>query len=519
MYARLTIPTRCLLALALAITSALPSLAQYGGADPNAPWRAQAEVMIDQNRKADLTIRLFDQSGGAVQGAQVHVLQTEQAYQFGSAVAVEQILGTTGNDAIYRQKFEELFNTATIENSLKWVPLTGAWGPNFSLDRAIQTLDYLNARGIRNRGHTLVWPGWSNLPSYLQGLAGNPTALRQEIYDHIDEIAGAVDGKVVEWDVVNEPRTNNDLMGVFGDSILTDIFNRTEAATSGPMFINEFNIITQDGNFFTRLQYLNTINYLLSNGANLGGIGMQGHFNANSLTSMENVWSILDQFGATGLPITITEYDLNTTNETLKADYLRDFLTAVFAHPDTNGFIMWGFWEGRHWRPDAAMFNLDWSETPSVQVWRDLVLNAFMTDETLTSDDVGETHLRAFHGDYTIEVTVDGQTYYDTVTLTPDGEILDITLPITGSLVGDLDDDGFVGIGDLNIILGNWNANVAAGELSAGDPSGNGFVGIEDLNTVLGNWNAGNPPAQAAPEPGSLALLGGAGVAMFRRQR
>jgi hypothetical protein len=61
-------------------------------------------------------------------------------------------------------------------------------------------------------------------------------------------------------------------------------------------------------------------------------------------------------------------------------------------------------------------------------------------------------------------------------------------------LDGDLDDDGFVGIGDLNVVLGNWNQNVTAGDLSAGDPSGDGFVGIEDLNVVLGNWNAGTPP-------------------------
>ncbi|MEZ6190592.1 MAG: pre-peptidase C-terminal domain-containing protein [Phycisphaerales bacterium] len=63
-------------------------------------------------------------------------------------------------------------------------------------------------------------------------------------------------------------------------------------------------------------------------------------------------------------------------------------------------------------------------------------------------------------------------------------------------LPGDLDHDGFVGIEDLNTVLGNWNQNVASGNLAQGDASGDGFVGIEDLNTVLGNWNATlEPPA------------------------
>jgi hypothetical protein len=85
-------------------------------------------------------------------------------------------------------------------------------------------------------------------------------------------------------------------------------------------------------------------------------------------------------------------------------------------------------------------------------------------------------------------------------------------------VTGDLDSDGFVGIVDLNIVLGNWNQPVFPGDPLAGDPSGDGFVGIEDLNTVLGNWNAGTPPPggglATVPEPSAavtalvLVMLG-----------
>lgn len=88
------------------------------------------------------------------------------------------------------------------------------------------------------------------------------------------------------------------------------------------------------------------------------------------------------------------------------------------------------------------------------------------------------------------------------------------------ALQGDLDGDGFVGITDLNIVLSNWNQNVAAGDPLVGDPSGDGFVGIEDLNQVLGNWNAGTPPqaANAVPEPATLGLLTLGATAMIRRR-
>lgn len=96
----------------------------------------------------------------------------------------------------------------------------------------------------------------------------------------------------------------------------------------------------------------------------------------------------------------------------------------------------------------------------------------------------------------------------------------DVVVPeFSVPLVGDLDGDGFVGINDLNIVLGAWNQNVPPADPAA-DPSGDGFVGIDDLNTVLGNWNAGTPPntGAAVPEPASLALLSFGGVAMLRRR-
>ncbi len=79
-------------------------------------------------------------------------------------------------------------------------------------------------------------------------------------------------------------------------------------------------------------------------------------------------------------------------------------------------------------------------------------------------------------------------------------------------IVGDLDVDGFVGITDLNLVLGSWNQNVTAASLQ-GDPTGDGFVGIEDLNLVLGNWNTGTPPgvlsglSATVPEPAAGVVL------------
>jgi len=57
---------------------------------------------------------------------------------------------------------------------------------------------------------------------------------------------------------------------------------------------------------------------------------------------------------------------------------------------------------------------------------------------------------------------------------------------------GDLNGDGFVGQGDLNIVLAAWGDS-PPGDPRA-DPNHDNFVGQGDLNIVLAHWGQGTPP-------------------------
>ena len=77
---------------------------------------------------------------------------------------------------------------------------------------------------------------------------------------------------------------------------------------------------------------------------------------------------------------------------------------------------MWGFWEGRHWRPQAALWRKDWSEKPSGKVWRQLVKDKWHTRAEGRTDGKGKYLVRGFHGAY--EITVNSNGIFKTVTAT-----------------------------------------------------------------------------------------------------
>ena len=84
---------------------------------------------------------------------------------------------------------------------------------------------------------------------------------------------------------------------------------------------------------------------------------------------------------------------------------------------------------------------------------------------------------------------------------------------------GDLNSDGAVNSGDLDIVRGAWGESVDPGCLPCGDPSGDGLVNSSDLDIIRANWGR-TGAASAVPEPAALLLIVcGLGVALARRRR
>ena len=416
----------------------------YPGQASDAPWRAAAQQRIEAVRRADLTVRVVDAAGQPVPNASVHVAMQRHAFGFGTAVRVNALRETPPGEAneaeqsLYRQHLLNLdgrghgFNVAIIENGLKWT----TWEADEWTTQAetIDALAWLRARGLRVRGHNLLWGSWDELPADLFARRDDPAYVEARVRGRIVETLGheSLRGALFEWDVINEPRLERELANLFigptfpgGDEIYADWFalaQQSDPATR--LFLNDYGILSEGGLLVGQQNsYHDLIDLLDARDAPLGGIGFQSHM-SYPLSAPERVLAVLDEFARHGQPLVITEYDIELAGnelageaindpaalarrEALAADYLRDFLTVSFSHPAVTGFHLWGFWDGHHWLNNAPLYREDWSLKPSGEAYIDLVFHQWWTDEQGRTDSQGQLTTRGFLGDYLITVHAD----------------------------------------------------------------------------------------------------------------
>lgn len=383
------------------------TIPKYRGQEPDALWRIEADKRIEQHRKGDLELTVLDSSGNPIAEAEVEIRMKRHAFGWGSAVTADRILQQDEDGNQYRKIIERYFNRVVFENDLKF----WAWQNPHHREKIFQASDWLKKRNVDIRGHVLVWPSWRNSPKHLEKWAEEPEKIRQYFRDHIKDEVEGMKGRLIDWDVVNEPYDNNDITKLLGGTEVVEWFKLArQYDPDAKLYLNDYGILSAEGLDVKHHDYLeDIIKYLLKNKAPIDAIGFQGHFGTQA-TPPHKLLEILDRFGKFELPISITEHDIASKDEEFQADYTRDFLTTAFSHPSVEAILTWGFWEKSHWVPDAAYYRADWSIKPAGQTWIDLVTKKWWTEIDTKTAANGKVSVRGFLGDYDIIVRKNGKT-------------------------------------------------------------------------------------------------------------
>lgn len=369
-------------------------------------WQKPAQERIELLRKSPTTFICKDGDGNLLKDVEIHLAQLRKDFPFGSAVAASLFGGSDFNPE-YVAKAGEIFNFVTIENHLKWNFYQ--WAHPY----VDNVFNWADTNGIPVHGHCLFWPSYLHCPDWIEGLP--PQETYDSVISHVEQYAHEYRGKVVHWDVLNEAVTNTEIWEHTGIQVLADAYMAARANDSAVFLMyNDYNLLINDPEKQDEVMLL--VNQLREMGADIQGLGVQGHITMSTLVTPENALKNLDKLSQLGLPIWITELDISVEEYVeFQAEYFRDLLTALYSHPSVEGIIQWGFWEGWHWRPEAALYNLDWSPRPNGLVFEELMTKTWVTDTLIFTNKNGIANNRCFHGELAVFANYDGKFSFDTI--------------------------------------------------------------------------------------------------------
>ncbi len=362
---------------------------------------AAVDARIAEIRMGDIIIKTKP-------GADVNVQQVRHGFLFGAAIPdslAEKSTDTMSAEdrKMFLKVLSENFNYAVHENALKWYDCEAE--PNVvDYYRADRIWEICKDYNIPMRGHCIFWEKDKYIMSWLKPL--NNDQLRAAVHRRAIDVTKHFKGRISEFDLNNEMVHGDFFRRRLGYGIVNEMAYMAMAGNPDiTLFVNDYGILVEGG--YNAATYITQIENLLAMGVPIGGIGCQGHFVATKAagkapTTPEHVQKTLDQLAKFNLPIKITECLFIGDNEQDKADALLMFFPICFAHPNVEAIIIWGFWEQGHWMPQTAMWKKDWTPTPQVEAYRDLVFNKWWTKTAGKANSNGTFKTRAFYGDYII---------------------------------------------------------------------------------------------------------------------
>jgi len=289
----------------------------------------------------------------------------------------------------------ENFNVLVPENCMKPQPIHPAEA-TWSFEPADQFMEFAAANGLQVVGHVLVWhsqtPNW-----FFQGDGATEAGLTERLKTHIQTLVGRYKGKVMGWNVVNEPINdgngsgenlrNSNWLRILGPDYIGMAFRFAHEADPGAkLFLNDYNI--EKGAKHDASMAL--LRRLKSEGVPVDGIGIQGHWSATSATLGTDLEKAVVDYQSLGLKVALSELDITGPTAARagaapaapaadapdpQVEAYRQVMKVVLAHREAfSHVIFYGLDDKRSWRSGQkpTLFDAEGQTKPAWQAVMEL---------------------------------------------------------------------------------------------------------------------------------------------------
>ena len=239
---------------------------------------------------------------------------------------------------------------------MKWDPVQKSPGV-FDFSGGDRIVAFAESRGMRVKGHALVWHGAT--PKWVEALS--PPELRIAFEDHIRTVAGHYRRRVYAWDVVNEAIDDSQ------PGLRSTVFSRG----LGPDYVAEAFRLARKADPDAELVYndyggeglnrkSNDVYALVKDLKQRGlvdGVGLQMHISASSFPAVADIQANIQRLADLGLQVNISEMDVRikdvagdaATKLARQRQVYRDVVAACVAVPRCEAVTLWGFTDAHSW--------------------------------------------------------------------------------------------------------------------------------------------------------------------------
>ncbi|MCR4904774.1 MAG: endo-1,4-beta-xylanase [Clostridiales bacterium] len=399
--------------------------------------RSRIENGIEQNRKRDAVIRIVSDRP-LPDDITVRAEQKNHEFRFGANLFMLDEFETEEKNALYRQKFPEIFNLATVP--FYWSDLEPVEGqPRFAKDsprvyrRPAPDLcvEYCREKGIEPKCHCLNYDSF--LPPWLANASVEEH--KRKLDKRFREIAERYADAIPSFEVTNETLQRGKSAFFYEPDFVEWSFREADRYfPANRLIINDYNIWWPES-YNNRHAYYMQIERLMQRGIrHIDSVGMQFHsfFPLSSEPSMaatrynpEILLRLMDTYAPLGLAEQITEmtipaYSASDEDEEIQADLIEGVYTAFFSHPAMEAVIYWNLVDGYAYNAvpgdmkagenvyHGGLLRFDMSEKPACRRLKKLIRKDWHTDVTVKAQN-GTAAFRGFCGDYEIRVYADGR--------------------------------------------------------------------------------------------------------------
>jgi GH35 family endo-1,4-beta-xylanase len=260
--------------------------------------------------------------------------------------------------------FDKYWNQVTPENAGKWGSVESRRDV-MNWTELDATYAFARQHGFPFKMHTLIWG--AQQPSWITALP--PADQLREIEQWFAAVAARYPD-LDYIDVVNEPihqapdgvnaNTANYVAALGGagstgwDWVLESFRMARRYFPNARLVLNEYGVT---GNAATAATYVRIINLLKAEHL-IDAVGIQAHaFETRASTA--NLRRDLDAIAATGVPVLISEFDVDGPSDQTQLDEYQRLFTLFWEHPAVAGITLWGYRPGMWRTTEQAYLALD----------------------------------------------------------------------------------------------------------------------------------------------------------------